>query len=369
MSTANPSAGYYADPSVPGYIRYWDGSEWVAGSSRPAPTELTEFTELTELAEQGGGQGAGQQAAAQGLIQSGARHYGRPAQPTAVTAPVPTPAPMPAPTPTPTPMPFAPPPPPPIPTPTPVPQRQPTPVTPATPADEIPESVGTMIVPSAFAHGVRSGNSYTFPGQSTSTGTGTSTSTSTNPFAGLPGSEFFAPGDEDEAAPVQTAVVELASPGSRILARIVDLGIALAFSAPLIIVLVVLAHRHDHQYVLKLDAKATTTYTTLGMDAVGMALWAGALLALIIVSIFYEGNRLAHGGQTVGRRLAGVRVVRMPDGQPLGKDGVGTRRALLFWILAILPVVDILTLGGVFWGRPYRQGLHEKATSTATIKA
>jgi hypothetical protein len=264
--------------------------------------------------------------------------------------------------PAPAPMPFTPPPPVPIPTPAatpiPVPQHQPES---ATPADEIPESLGTMIVPSAFAHGVRFGNSYTFPGQSTST--------STNPFAGLPGSEFFVPGDEGEAAPAQTAVVELASPGSRILARIVDLGIALAFSAPLAIVLVVLAHRHDHRYVLKLDAKATTTYTTLGMDAVGMALWAGALLALIIVSILYEGNRLAHGGQTVGRRLAGVRVVRMPDGQPLGKDGVGTRRALLFWILAMLPVVDILTLGGVFWGRPYRQGLHEKATSTATIKA
>ncbi|MCB5181800.1 DUF2510 domain-containing protein, partial [Streptomyces antimicrobicus] len=29
--------GYYPDPSIPGYIRYWNGSSWVPGTSRPAP--------------------------------------------------------------------------------------------------------------------------------------------------------------------------------------------------------------------------------------------------------------------------------------------------------------------------------------------
>lgn len=226
---------------------------------------------------------------------------------------------------------------------------------PTSSADEVFESVGTMIVPSAFAHAARSGNSYSFPGQTS------------NPFAGLPSSEYVAPGEEPRAPEV--TVVELASPGSRILARIIDLGIALVFSAPLTITFLLIAHQHDHQYVLKLDAQATNTYTTLGMDGLGIALWVGALLALMIVSIGYEGNRLSRGGQTVGRRLAGVRVVRMPEGLPLGRDGIGTRRALLFWVLAIIPVVDVLALGGVFWGRPYRQGLHEKLTSTATIKA
>ncbi|PKV90043.1 uncharacterized protein DUF2510 [Streptomyces sp. TLI_146] len=31
--------GYYADPSIPGYVRYWDGRAWVPGSSRPVPEE------------------------------------------------------------------------------------------------------------------------------------------------------------------------------------------------------------------------------------------------------------------------------------------------------------------------------------------
>ncbi|MFJ3585312.1 RDD family protein [Streptomyces sp. NPDC090127] len=34
-----PQAGYYPDPSIPGYIRYWNGGAWVPGTSRPAPKE------------------------------------------------------------------------------------------------------------------------------------------------------------------------------------------------------------------------------------------------------------------------------------------------------------------------------------------
>ncbi|URM91235.1 RDD family protein [Streptomyces sp. MRC013] len=35
----SPEAGYYPDPSIPGYIRYWNGAAWVPGTSRPAPAE------------------------------------------------------------------------------------------------------------------------------------------------------------------------------------------------------------------------------------------------------------------------------------------------------------------------------------------
>ncbi|WP_312018733.1 DUF2510 domain-containing protein, partial [Streptomyces sp. I05A-00742] len=34
-----PGHGYYPDPSIPGYIRYWSGTAWVPGTSRPAPAE------------------------------------------------------------------------------------------------------------------------------------------------------------------------------------------------------------------------------------------------------------------------------------------------------------------------------------------
>ncbi|RSN80319.1 hypothetical protein DMH26_37540, partial [Streptomyces sp. WAC 05379] len=34
-----PRDGYYPDPSIPGYVRYWNGASWVPGTSRPAPTD------------------------------------------------------------------------------------------------------------------------------------------------------------------------------------------------------------------------------------------------------------------------------------------------------------------------------------------
>lgn len=34
-----PREGYYPDPSIPGYVRYWNGASWVPGTSRPAPQQ------------------------------------------------------------------------------------------------------------------------------------------------------------------------------------------------------------------------------------------------------------------------------------------------------------------------------------------
>ncbi|MEU6575899.1 RDD family protein [Streptomyces sp. NPDC046805] len=34
-----PREGYYPDPSIPGYVRYWNGVSWVSGTSRPAPQD------------------------------------------------------------------------------------------------------------------------------------------------------------------------------------------------------------------------------------------------------------------------------------------------------------------------------------------
>ncbi|MFC5801568.1 RDD family protein [Streptomyces formicae] len=35
----SPTAGFYPDPSIPGYVRYWNGVAWVPGTSRPAPKD------------------------------------------------------------------------------------------------------------------------------------------------------------------------------------------------------------------------------------------------------------------------------------------------------------------------------------------
>lgn len=34
-----PHEGYYPDPSIPGYVRFWNGAAWVPGTSRPAQSD------------------------------------------------------------------------------------------------------------------------------------------------------------------------------------------------------------------------------------------------------------------------------------------------------------------------------------------
>lgn len=311
--TTGPEAGYYADPSIPGYIRYWDGMQWVPGTSRPAQ-------DLIDLQQQEEQQRAMQEAVATQLA--------------AAPAPAPQSEPQQAQ------------------------QARPQPQQPyedqtsvAVAVEEEPQtSVATMVVPSAF--GSRGGY-----------GQGVNDS----PFASIPGLYRTEEPAQDESEP-DVRVVELASAGSRVLARIIDLGIAALLSAPATVTLMLIAHRHDHAYVDQLRLHAKTTYRTLGLDALGIALWASAVVVVLLTAVIFEAYRLPRTGQTTGRRLVGVQVVTVGTAEePTG--GAAFTRALLFWLLAIIPVVDILALGGVLWGRPYRQGLHEKLSGTLSIRA
>jgi uncharacterized RDD family membrane protein YckC len=283
--TTGPEAGYYADPSIPGYIRYWDGTQWVEGTSRPAHEALKQQ---------------------------------QPSEPEPPRTPEPQ---------------FPP-------------QIQ-QPEAPHWESAEQQSSVATMIVPSAYG----SRNTYG----------------SASPFDAIPGLyRGVEPAEEEPES--QVRVVELASAGSRILARIIDLAIAAVLSAPVTVTLMLLAHRHDHAYVDRLREQATTTYRTLGLDALGIALWVAALLVVLATAIVFEGYRLPRTGQTIGRRLVGVQVITVGTAEnPSG--GAAFSRALLFWLLAVIPVLDVAALGGVLWGRPYRQGLHEKLSGSLSIKA
>lgn len=67
---SSPRPGYYPDPSVPGYIRYWDGSKWVAGTSKPMPGGVGEAEAKEAVHEAQPGQ-AGQVAQAAQSGQTG----------------------------------------------------------------------------------------------------------------------------------------------------------------------------------------------------------------------------------------------------------------------------------------------------------
>ncbi|MFI9330717.1 RDD family protein [Kitasatospora sp. NPDC052868] len=63
-TAVDPTPGYYPDPSIPGFVRYWGGTAWVPGTSRPAPAEgevlePPRFVARRAAAGAGPGQGAG----------------------------------------------------------------------------------------------------------------------------------------------------------------------------------------------------------------------------------------------------------------------------------------------------------------------
>ncbi|GGU13196.1 RDD family protein [Streptomyces coeruleorubidus] len=54
-----PREGYYPDPSIPGYVRYWNGASWVPGTSRPAPKDGETLAPPPGASASGSGSGSG----------------------------------------------------------------------------------------------------------------------------------------------------------------------------------------------------------------------------------------------------------------------------------------------------------------------
>ncbi|MBB4714898.1 hypothetical protein BJ965_004780 [Streptomyces luteogriseus] len=63
-----PREGYYPDPSIPGYVRYWNGASWVPGTSRPAPQDGESLAPPP-------GAGAGQSGAAATVEETGPHFF------------------------------------------------------------------------------------------------------------------------------------------------------------------------------------------------------------------------------------------------------------------------------------------------------
>jgi uncharacterized RDD family membrane protein YckC len=94
------------------------------------------------------------------------------------------------------------------------------------------------------------------------------------------------------------------------------------------------------------------------------------LLGMLLTIAVYEVVLTAHWGNTLGKRLLRLKVVRRRDGGP-----VGWGTALLRWVVQFIAWVPGLILGAVilylspFWdstGR--RQGWHDKLAGTVVVK-
>ncbi len=141
----------------------------------------------------------------------------------------------------------------------------------------------------------------------------------------------------------------LAGSGKRLLARLVDLLVYIAFSCAI-------------------------GFAFVGSDPddgdFGRQAAAGAVAA--IVYFFYEGLMLNNNGQTLGKMATRIRVVRVTDGGPVQGSPAWTRAAVFALPLAVPCVGTLFWIVNVvshLWDRPWQQCLHDKAAGTTVITA
>lgn len=94
-------------------------------------------------------------------------------------------------------------------------------------------------------------------------------------------------------------------------------------------------------------------------------------LVFALVYFVYEGFQLDRFGRTLGKRLVGLRVVRVADGGPIG-GSIAWTRAGVFTLPPIVPCLGTLfwlvNVLWQFWDQPWHQCLHDKAARTTVIQ-
>ena len=154
-------------------------------------------------------------------------------------------------------------------------------------------------------------------------------------------------------------VRELASPGRRLVARIIDVVIMVAVAIFLTIVGVA-------GLVLGSETEADVLAA-----AAALFVGFGGFAFFTIIVLLYEPTLIALRGQTLGKMAARIKVVRAEDGEVPGW-GKAIGRWLLPGLLVLIPVVGgllaLLVYLSLLWD-DRRQGWHDKMGTTVVIDA
>lgn len=149
----------------------------------------------------------------------------------------------------------------------------------------------------------------------------------------------------------------LASPGKRLVARLIDFCILWMGS----MVIAMLGFGSGLAF--------GSTGTDVGLVAMFTAFLA-ATMTIVIISIAYEVTLTALKGQTVGKMVMGIRVARADNGDLPGWGKAAGRWALP-WLLGLIPLIGwigtVLTYVSLTWD-DRRQGWHDKAASTVVTE-
>lgn len=149
---------------------------------------------------------------------------------------------------------------------------------------------------------------------------------------------------------------ELASPGRRLVARIIDVVIIVAVVVFLTIVGIA-------GLVLGSETEAGV------LEAAALFVGFGGLALFTIVVLLYEPTLIALRGQTLGKMAMRIMVVRAENGEVPGW-GKAIGRWILPGLLGLIPVVGgllvLLVYLSLLWDDS-RQGWHDKMGTTVVI--
>jgi uncharacterized RDD family membrane protein YckC len=169
----------------------------------------------------------------------------------------------------------------------------------------------------------------------------------------------------------------LASPGARLVARLIDITLILLLNVAVNgwFVYQWLTHAvpymRDVMQALYNNRPVTDITRPETMDNLLL------VIALIFAALWmaYEVPSTARSGQTVGKRAARIKVVRMESAEPLGFP-----RSLWRWSFMGLPILllgccgpffIVLQIADVFWvavDRVQRMALHDRSAGTYVVK-
>ncbi|OKJ76068.1 RDD family protein [Streptomyces sp. CB02460] len=343
----SPGEGYYPDPSIPGYVRYWNGASWVPGTSRPAPAQaepaVVEETGPVFLDEEGQEDGRPEPAIAWQADAShqsgfaGARDHrvswgGEDPEP---------PAPEDA---------------------TPSAQRVPSSNAGRAGLQRVevqPAGVSEPVQPHQARPAIEDGTGTPDPAE----GTLTLRARPANPVPQARPAPVtpWTPPANDPFGDLARTQGRPAPLGKRFAARLIDTFVLGALTAA---AAVPLAGRAVDHIDGKIDAARQTgeTVTVWLLDSTTAALGGALLGVFLLLGVLLDAVPTAKWGRTLGKKLCGLDVRDIESHETPG-FGAALRR----WLVYGVPGLLVVGIAGVLWclvDRPWRQCWHDKAART-----
>lgn len=86
----------------------------------------------------------------------------------------------------------------------------------------------------------------------------------------------------------------------------------------------------------------------------------------VLLWLGYFSVSHSRSGQTLGKRMMGIKVVSLRTGEPPSL-GAATGRIGIYLMLSFLPGGQLLDVLWPVWDKPYEQALHDKVAGTRVI--